>query len=54
VLEQGDQLKVITRHAVDVVTEDDLLAKLRERRPLRVKYGAHPSAPSLVNIGRSW
>ena len=51
-LEPEDQLKVITRHAVDVVTEQDLLAKLRERRPLRVKYGADPSAPDL-HLGHS-
>ena len=51
-LEPEDQLKVITRHAVDVVTEQELLAKLRERRPLRVKYGADPSAPDL-HLGHS-
>ncbi|UCH33419.1 MAG: tyrosine--tRNA ligase [Armatimonadota bacterium] len=51
-LEPDEQLKIITRHAVDVVTEDDLLAKLRERRPLRVKYGADPSAPDL-HLGHS-
>ena len=28
-LEPEDQLKVITRHAVDVVSEQELLAKLR-------------------------
>jgi tyrosyl-tRNA synthetase len=47
-----EQLKIITRHAVDVVTEEELLAKLRERRPLRVKYGADPSAPDL-HLGHS-
>ena len=51
-LEPEEQLKIITRHAVDVVTEEDLLAKLRERRPLRVKYGADPSAPDL-HLGHS-
>jgi tyrosyl-tRNA synthetase len=47
-----EQLKIITRNAVDVVTEQDLLAKLREGRPLRVKYGADPSAPDL-HLGHS-
>jgi len=52
VLDPEEQLKIITRHAVDVVTEDELLAKLCERRPLRVKYGADPSAPDL-HLGHS-
>jgi tyrosyl-tRNA synthetase len=52
VLQPEEQLKIITRHAVDVVTEEELLAKLRERRPLRVKYGADPSAPDL-HLGHS-
>jgi len=47
VLDPEQQLKIITRHAVDIVTEEELLAKLREGRPLRVKYGADPSAPDL-------
>ncbi|HUT75812.1 MAG TPA: tyrosine--tRNA ligase, partial [Armatimonadota bacterium] len=46
-LDPEQQLKIITRHAVDIVTEEELLAKLREGRPLRVKYGADPSAPDL-------
>jgi len=52
VLDPEQQLKIITRHAVDVVTEQELLAKLRQRRPLRVKYGADPSAPDL-HLGHS-
>ena len=51
-LQPEEQLKIITRHAVDIVTEEDLLAKLRERRPLRIKYGADPSAPDL-HLGHS-
>jgi len=51
-LEPEEQLRIITRHAVDVVTEEELLAKLREQRPLRVKYGADPSAPDL-HLGHS-
>jgi len=41
----------LTRRAVDLVSRAELEAKLRqaaaERRPLRVKYGADPSAPDL-------
>lgn len=51
-LKPEEQLKIITRHAVDVVTEEELLAKLREGRPLRVKFGADPSAPDL-HLGHS-
>jgi len=32
VLKPEQQLKIITRHAVDVVTEQELLAKLCEER----------------------
>lgn len=42
-----EQLRVIRRGAVDVLPEDELLAKLRQGRPLRVKFGADPSAPDL-------
>jgi len=42
-----EQLMVIRRGAVDVLPEDELLAKLRQGRPLRVKFGADPSAPDL-------
>ena len=41
------QLETIRRGTVDVLPEDELLAKLREGRPLRVKFGADPSAPDL-------
>jgi len=42
-----DQLRIIRRGAVDVLPEDELLAKLRKGQPLRVKFGADPSAPDL-------
>jgi tyrosyl-tRNA synthetase len=41
------QLGIIRRGTVDVLPEDDLAKKLQERRPLRVKFGADPSAPDL-------
>src|SRR5499426_2935757 len=41
------QLQVIRRGTVDVLPEEELLAKLRKGRPLRVKFGADPSAPDL-------
>ncbi|MFQ5810713.1 MAG: tyrosine--tRNA ligase, partial [Armatimonadota bacterium] len=47
-----EQLKLITRTAVHVETEEELLEKLRLGRPLRVKAGFDPSAPD-IHIGHS-
>ncbi len=47
-----EQLKILTRGAVNIVSEEELLAKLRRGKPLRVKYGADPSAPDL-HLGHS-
>jgi tyrosyl-tRNA synthetase len=41
------QVETIRRGTVDVLPHDELVAKLREGRPLRVKFGADPSAPDL-------
>ncbi|MDR7449121.1 MAG: tyrosine--tRNA ligase, partial [Armatimonadota bacterium] len=41
------QLELLRRGAVEIITEEDLLAKLREGRPLRVKLGLDPTAPHL-------
>jgi len=46
-----EQLKVLSDRTVDFVSPDELRKKLekvgKEGRPLRVKYGADPSAPDL-------
>lgn len=41
------QLEVIKRGAVEVVPEDELVAKLKRGRPLRIKAGFDPTAPDL-------
>jgi len=50
-LEPKEQLKLILRGAVDVVSEEELLKKLeksqREKKPLRIKAGFDPSRPDL-------
>lgn len=46
------QLEVLVGDAVDVVSREELLEKLRREKPLRVKYGADPSAPDL-HLGHS-
>lgn len=42
-----EQLDRIRSGVVEVVPEEELLAKLRRGSPLRVKFGADPSAPDL-------
>lgn len=46
------QLEYLSQGAATVVEPEELLAKLRLGRPLRVKYGADPSAPDL-HLGHS-
>jgi tyrosyl-tRNA synthetase len=41
------QLELIKRGAVDVLPEEELVAKLKKGRPLRVKAGFDPTAPDL-------
>jgi len=42
-----EQLAIIKRGAVEVLPEEELVAKLKKRRPLRVKTGFDPTAPDL-------
>ncbi len=41
------QLETIKRGAVEVLPEEELIAKLRKGRPLRIKAGFDPTAPDL-------
>ena len=41
------QLEIIKRGAVEVLPENELIAKLKRGRPLRVKAGFDPTAPDL-------
>ncbi len=41
------QLAVIKRGVEEIIQEDELLAKLQEGRPLRIKAGFDPTAPDL-------
>jgi len=43
-----EQLPLLLRYADQVVPRDDLLAKLGQNRPLRVKLGLDPTAPSVT------
>jgi tyrosyl-tRNA synthetase len=42
-----EQLALLRRGTAEIITEEDLLAKLRQGRPLRVKLGVDPSAPDI-------
>jgi len=46
------QLELLTLNCVDLITREQLLEKLKQNRPLRIKYGADPSAPDL-HLGHS-
>ncbi len=41
------QLELIRAQTVEIIPEEELLAKLRSGRPLRVKYGVDPTGPDL-------
>ncbi len=42
-----EQLEIIKRGTVDLLPENELIEKLKQNRPLRIKLGADPSAPDL-------
>lgn len=42
-----EQLAIIKRGAVEVLPEEELVAKLKKNRPLRIKAGFDPTAPDL-------
>lgn len=41
------QLELISRGTHEIISEEDLLKKLKENRPLRIKAGFDPTAPDL-------
>jgi tyrosyl-tRNA synthetase len=51
-LSPQEQLERLRRGTVEIISEEDLLAKLRLGRPLRIKLGLDPSAPDL-HIGHA-
>jgi tyrosyl-tRNA synthetase len=51
-LPAADQLAALTRGCATVISEEDLLAKLKEGRPLRVKLGVDPTAPD-IHLGHT-
>lgn len=47
VLDAREQLELIKRGVAEIISEDDLLEKLKEDRPLTIKAGFDPTAPDL-------
>lgn len=47
-----DQLRELKRGIVDIVSEEELIAKLKQGRPLRVKVGFDPTAPD-IHLGHT-
>jgi tyrosyl-tRNA synthetase len=47
-----ETLALLTRGSAQVISEKDLLAKLEEGRPLRVKLGVDPTAPD-IHLGHT-
>lgn len=45
-------MEIIKRGAVEIIQEDELLEKLKEQRPLRIKAGFDPTAPD-IHIGHT-
>ncbi len=46
-MDLSEQMEIIKRGAVDFISEDEVLAKLKKGEPLRVKAGFDPTAPDL-------
>lgn len=48
----NDTLALIKRNAVELISEPELLKKLNEKRPLRIKFGLDPTAPD-IHLGHT-
>ncbi len=45
-------LRIIKEGAVELIPEEELICKLKQNKPLRIKWGADPSAPD-IHIGHT-
>ena len=48
----ADQLKLIKCGAAELIPEDEFIKKLKKAKPLRIKWGADPSAPD-IHLGHT-
>ena len=42
-----EQLEKLKRGAAEIISEEDLLKRLKEGKPLRIKLGLDPTAPHI-------
>ncbi|MBT1248537.1 MULTISPECIES: tyrosine--tRNA ligase [unclassified Thermosipho (in: thermotogales)] len=42
-----NQIEILKRNVVDLISEEELVERLKENRPLRIKLGVDPSRPDL-------
>jgi tyrosyl-tRNA synthetase len=47
-----EQLEIIKRGVVELIPEDEFIKKLKKGKPLRIKWGADPSAPD-IHLGHT-
>src|SRR3989339_2011965 len=47
-----EQLEIIKRGVIEIIPEAELVKKLAAGRPLRIKWGADPSAPD-IHLGHT-
>ena len=47
-----EQLEIMKRGVVEVIPEEELVKKLAQNRPLKIKWGADPSAPD-IHLGHT-
>ncbi|NIM03799.1 tyrosine--tRNA ligase, partial [bacterium] len=51
-MEMAKDLEIIRRGTVEVISPEELKKKLNRRKPLRVKFGADPTAPD-IHLGHT-
>jgi len=51
-MDLNEQLSKIKRGAVEIISEEELTAKLKLNRPLRVKLGVDPTSPD-IHLGHT-
>ena len=49
-----EQLEILKRGSAKIISEDELLAKLRLGRPLNIKLGVDPTAPDEASYPKAF
>ncbi len=51
-MDKAEQFKILTKGAATLISDESLIEKLKENRPLRVKLGFDPTAPD-IHLGHT-